>query len=176
MFSICSRLKSDGGGSHKGFAFAEYADAAAAATAIRLLNGRVVGGRPIKLDYSSSDTKLRATAAPAAALTELFDARFESQLGSALSSFSAYELWAMVSKFRELALRDEASARTLLEQRPVLAHALAHMHRMLGSAAASQQPVPAAPLPTVASSGLLPLPTPAPVAADPRLRDPRLRV
>ncbi len=145
----------------------------------------------MKLEISSSDAKPRPAIMPALPPTmAVDDGRVDSQITTALSSFSAYELWAMVSKFRDLALRDEPAARLLLEQRPTLGQALLHIHKMLSAMAGpslpSHAPAPpmyapppyAAPHAPAPSAGLLPLPVPmasAPLSAhDPRLRDPRI--
>jgi Hinge domain of cleavage stimulation factor subunit 2/RNA recognition motif. (a.k.a. RRM, RBD, or RNP domain) len=174
-------------GAHKGYGFAEYADGAAASSAIRLLNGRMLGARNLKLDTAASTLAPSSgvTAAPVSSTDRLSDIKTDAQIAAALSSFTPYEMWTMLTKFKEYAERDEAEAKVLLTQRPDLGQALLQMQKTLLNIAPvppAVLPAPAAVAPTYSGGGLLPLPVPmplpdpAPVAPEPVLAAPLLPI
>ncbi|KAF1931851.1 uncharacterized protein M421DRAFT_417594 [Didymella exigua CBS 183.55] len=132
-------------GRPKGFGFAEFADADAAASAVRNLNDYEIMGRKLRVDWSNDNGS--GDNAPAAATngqaTEIAQPQPSSTLGPlppgvdlppnltcpdaisrTLSTLPAPQLLDILSQMKGLVMTDAAKATELLRQAPQLAYAI----------------------------------------------------
>ncbi len=161
------RLQSDADPNrpHKGFGYAEFADSSAAEQARRTLNGRMVGGRPLKIAKPGNEG-VRSAADSAGGLAP--------QVLKAHNALTQYERWNLVAEMRNVARTNPEMARKLLKEAAPLACATLmamdslQMLQGAGGQAAGQSAAPntfSAPgMPSSAPAprgGLLGAPTPA---------------
>jgi hypothetical protein len=117
-------------GKHKGFGFAEFESASAAQAALRNLNGKQAGSRPLRLAIAAEGGG--RDAADALNPVERFnDVKDDRQILTALEAMSPQDLWMVLCKFKDLVNEDEARARAVLTQRPDIGQALLQIQKIL---------------------------------------------
>jgi len=107
-------------GRSRGAGFVDFASPEGAQAAMRLLNGSLMGGRPMRV--SPAEEGARDTGG----------IKQQRDIEAALAQLSINDVYDVLLEFREWAAKDHDGVRDLLAQKPVVAQALLKMQIQMG--------------------------------------------